>query len=580
MILFFDTETTGLPNDWEAPVTDLENWPRLVQLAYLCCDYEGNKIKEGNILIKPEDFIIPYEGTRIHGITTEKAINEGKDLKTVLEEFKDIIEEADLVVAHNIDYDEKIIGAELLRKNFKNIITNKRKICTMKSATDFCAIENSYGYKWPSLEELHLKLFNLKFEGAHDAFYDIQATAKCFWELNKRGVIKWEKQKNDLATEILCVAVSDSGKDIIIGGDEGIIYFWDNEELKLRKIQKLGNNNIVALGFNKESTLLAIGNSIGEIFVWDLLEEVIKYSFTIPFKLGECGTIGTDNVFQFTSFGLVITPKKFNCGVVIFHFGLNRIFDTFNISLNGNATAISSENYLFLLDLNEGALSVINEPFYSTYSERREKLNILNEDEDSIFLQILDTSDDTIVETYLSYENLINLIKKGKIKKAWNHLGDFLGFFPNAGFISLSNDGSIIAIENNGGYGNHYREVKIEVFKFTNSLFNKIGEINAHTCYIFSLKFSADNSKLISASADGTIKIWDLKTFLCIKHIEHNVGIGNLVEFNSIGDKFITINKENKMTIFDLNRSELFEIKLFKDGNYLLTKDKTDNTQT
>jgi len=30
MYLFFDTETTGLPRNWKAPVTDLDNWPRMV----------------------------------------------------------------------------------------------------------------------------------------------------------------------------------------------------------------------------------------------------------------------------------------------------------------------------------------------------------------------------------------------------------------------------------------------------------------------------------------------------------------------------------------------------------------------
>ena len=44
MYLFFDTETTGLPKNWKAPITDLENWPRLVQLAWLVYDNIGNKI--------------------------------------------------------------------------------------------------------------------------------------------------------------------------------------------------------------------------------------------------------------------------------------------------------------------------------------------------------------------------------------------------------------------------------------------------------------------------------------------------------------------------------------------------------
>lgn len=59
----------------------------------------------------------------------------------------------------------------------------------MKSTTDYCAIEGYYGYKWPKLSELHIKLFGYDFEEAHNAAADIDATAKCFWELRKRKLI-------------------------------------------------------------------------------------------------------------------------------------------------------------------------------------------------------------------------------------------------------------------------------------------------------------------------------------------------------------------------------------------------------
>jgi DNA polymerase III subunit epsilon len=78
MYLFFDTETTGLPKNWKAPVTDLNNWPRLVQLAYLLYDSNGNKISEGDHIIKPDDFIIPEDASRVHGISTEMANLKGK----------------------------------------------------------------------------------------------------------------------------------------------------------------------------------------------------------------------------------------------------------------------------------------------------------------------------------------------------------------------------------------------------------------------------------------------------------------------------------------------------------------------
>jgi len=67
MYLFFDTETTGLPLNWKAPVTHVNNWPRMVQLAYLYYDTDGKMIDSGDYIIKPEGFTIPAEVSRIHG---------------------------------------------------------------------------------------------------------------------------------------------------------------------------------------------------------------------------------------------------------------------------------------------------------------------------------------------------------------------------------------------------------------------------------------------------------------------------------------------------------------------------------
>lgn len=189
MYLFFDTETTGLPKDWKAPVTKLSNWPRLVQLAWSLQDEEGNELEQVDFIIRPEGFRIPIAASRVHGISTERALEEGSPLGEVLAQFEQKIKKAKYLVAHNMRFDEKIMGAEFLRNGFHNLIPNKARICTMLNTTDYCKIPGRYGYKWPKLEELHIKLFGVSFEDAHDASVDIAATSRCFWELRKRGVI-------------------------------------------------------------------------------------------------------------------------------------------------------------------------------------------------------------------------------------------------------------------------------------------------------------------------------------------------------------------------------------------------------
>jgi len=189
MYLFFDTETTGLPKSWKAPVTDVENWPRLVQIAWLVFDADGQQIASESHIIRPEGFTIPIDAARIHGITTERAGEDGVSIVGVLQKFQDAVRQAEVLVAHNMQFDEKIVGAELLRMNAVNSLEGKEKICTMLASVTLCNIEGPYGLKWPKLSELHEELFGVGFDEAHNASVDISATAKCFWEMKKLRII-------------------------------------------------------------------------------------------------------------------------------------------------------------------------------------------------------------------------------------------------------------------------------------------------------------------------------------------------------------------------------------------------------
>jgi len=183
--LVFDTETTGLPKSWGAPASDTDNWPRLVQLAWQQYDEDGILIQEQETLVIPEGFLIPEESTKVHGITTEQAVEEGNYLKEVLYRFNQVAFMSDVLVAHNMAFDEKIMGAEFIRKKIEDPIELRLKVCTMLSSVKF------YGKgKWPKLSELHIKLFDKDFEDAHDAMVDTSACARCFFELMKRGEIK------------------------------------------------------------------------------------------------------------------------------------------------------------------------------------------------------------------------------------------------------------------------------------------------------------------------------------------------------------------------------------------------------
>ena len=183
MYLIFDTETTGLPKNYNAPISDLDNWPRLVQIAWQLHDSKGKLINAQNFIVKPEGFTIPYNAEKVHGISTKRATEEGHDLSEVLNIFARDIERATLIIGHNIEFDINIMGAEYLRKEKPNHVGAKESLDTKDESTDFCAIPGGRGgkFNWPTLTELHRKLFGVGFDDAHDAAYDVDATARCFF---------------------------------------------------------------------------------------------------------------------------------------------------------------------------------------------------------------------------------------------------------------------------------------------------------------------------------------------------------------------------------------------------------------
>lgn len=188
--LFFDTETTGVPRNYKAPSSDTANWPRLVQLSWITQDEDGQTLTKGNLIIRPEGFTIPVEASNIHGITTERALREGISLSEALEQFMEDARGAKVLVGHNIGFDVKVLGCEFFRVYGNDPIMNMPTIDTMALSTNFCKIPGYYGYKWPKLQELHVKLFGEEFEDAHDSSADIAATEKCYWKLKELGVIK------------------------------------------------------------------------------------------------------------------------------------------------------------------------------------------------------------------------------------------------------------------------------------------------------------------------------------------------------------------------------------------------------
>lgn len=199
MYLIFDTETTGLPRNYSAPLTDFDNWPRMVQIAWQMHDFTGELVEAKNFIIKPEGFTIPFNAEKIHGISTQMALEHGTNLEDVLIEFGHSLEKCSHVAGHNVEFDLKIAGAEFLRKQFDNKLARKIVVDSMIESTSYCALPGGRGggFKYPSLSELHQKLFHESFDEAHNATADVEATTRCILELIRIGVISPQVLKID-----------------------------------------------------------------------------------------------------------------------------------------------------------------------------------------------------------------------------------------------------------------------------------------------------------------------------------------------------------------------------------------------
>ena len=193
MFLVFDTETTGLPKKWNAPVTDTDNWPRMVQLAWQCHDIEGNFLFAKNHVITPEGYTIPEDVVAVHGITTEIAHEKGIQLKDALLDFMADVAKSKFTIGHNVNFDLNIVGCELIRCQMEQSMSSHASLCTMIESKVHCDLRRNGQLKNPTLTELHIKLFTVPFEEAHNAAADVLSTTRCFLELVRVGGISQQR---------------------------------------------------------------------------------------------------------------------------------------------------------------------------------------------------------------------------------------------------------------------------------------------------------------------------------------------------------------------------------------------------
>ena len=183
MYLFFDTETTGLPKKKHASMRRVANWPRIVELGWVLTDREGTVIEEEGLLVRPDGFTVPAASTAIHGITTEQATEQGAEIREVLARFLLALEQSELICGHQISFDHRVVGAELIRAGMPVDLLDRPRFCTMEASKTLRTPVDGHRPRPFSLSALYLHLFNEPFTGAHRALADAKACAACFFAI-------------------------------------------------------------------------------------------------------------------------------------------------------------------------------------------------------------------------------------------------------------------------------------------------------------------------------------------------------------------------------------------------------------
>lgn len=187
-ILFYDTETSGLPR-WDLPADD-PTQPRIVDLAGVLFDSEGEELASFEALIKPDGWTIDAKTSEIHGITTAMCERDGIPILEALDRFEALVTQAETIAAYNLRFDEKLLRGERRRAGRPDGFGTVPVFCCMKGATPLCKIPPTRRmraagfdkYKTPNLGEAVKHLLRREHVGAHRAMADARAAAEIYFE--------------------------------------------------------------------------------------------------------------------------------------------------------------------------------------------------------------------------------------------------------------------------------------------------------------------------------------------------------------------------------------------------------------
>jgi DNA polymerase-3 subunit epsilon len=185
--LFVDTETSGMPTNWQRPYAEPGAWPHIAQVAWLLYGPDGELVKSENHYVRPSDYDISPASGRIHGLTLAFLQEHGEPRRTVMQRLHDdLVRYRPLVVGHFLALDFHMVGVSFHRSELSNPLVGLPTFCTMRFTERFM---QPVRQQYLRLADLYHRQFGRPMLNQHDALADAEATAQCYFEMWRKGDI-------------------------------------------------------------------------------------------------------------------------------------------------------------------------------------------------------------------------------------------------------------------------------------------------------------------------------------------------------------------------------------------------------
>lgn len=173
MYLFFDTETSGLPQDGG----------QLMQLGAILTDGDLRELDVFDTLVQvPVQTAVHPKAFEAHGLTVARVNAEGRAAPAALARFSEMAARARAALAYNNKFDLAIMDAMYKMHGLPNPLPALPQRCLMTEMTPRARIPGKFKgtFKWPKLQEAHMFCTGRAFDGAHDALADVRASIEVF----------------------------------------------------------------------------------------------------------------------------------------------------------------------------------------------------------------------------------------------------------------------------------------------------------------------------------------------------------------------------------------------------------------